>query len=63
MLDVYINKPFKCNMRAEYLKWMDDGTAEFTKSGNRKRASYEEVVRWVTSSWQKIDAQQVRTVQ
>lgn len=62
MLDVYINKSFKDKMRNEYLKWMEGADVEFTKSGKRKRASYEEVASWVQRAWDQIDPEMVKVM-
>lgn len=58
-LDVYINKSMKCEMKKEYNQWLDEGIREFTASGNRKRASYEEVANWVSRAWKRIDKDMV----
>jgi hypothetical protein len=55
-LDVSVNKPFKGYMSEEWNSWMDEPTteADFTKSGNRKRPSYEKILKWVSASINRI---------
>jgi hypothetical protein len=55
-LDVSVNKPFKGYMTEEWNNWMDEPTteADFTKSGNRKRPSYEKILKWVSASVNRI---------
>ena len=50
-LDTHINKPFKDGMKEKWEEWISDGEQEFTKSGNRRRASYELVARWANDVW------------
>ena len=49
-LDTHINKPFKD--RCE--QWLYNGKQEYTKSGNRKRASYEMVADLVSDTWKAV---------
>ena len=42
-------------MRNRWDDWMSNGIAEYTKSGKRRRASYEMVCEWVHDEWKKID--------
>ena len=46
-LDTHVNKSFKGNVRERWEDWMANGVAEYTKSGKRRRASYEMVCEWV----------------
>lgn len=57
-LDISINRSFKCEMRKRWERWMSKSLKN-TK-GKVKRASYEEIVRWVAEAW---DAVKGRTVQ
>ncbi|VDO38002.1 unnamed protein product [Haemonchus placei] len=51
-LDIGINKPFKDHLKAGWEKWMTDETkATYTKSGIRKRMSYEEAAFLVSESF------------
>lgn len=52
--DVSVNKPFKNGIRKKWDKWICDGEREFTKNGNRRKASYELVCRWVSEVWKEI---------
>jgi len=42
-VDVTFNKPYKANLRNEWMNWLDK-KPEWTKYGNRKKPSYEEIV-------------------
>ena len=53
-LDVVIHKPFKDMLKDFWEEWLDTGRAEFTKSGNRKRASYELIANWVMEASNRI---------
>ena len=41
-LDTHINKPFKDGVKEKWEEWISNGEQEFTKGGNRKRASSQE---------------------
>ncbi|RWR99875.1 pogo transposable element with KRAB domain-like protein, partial [Dinothrombium tinctorium] len=64
--DVIITATKKGSMNSELMEmymnkiWAARGEQEFTAKGNRKRASYEEIVRWVTESWKEIDKELVK---
>jgi len=60
MLDVYINRSFKCKLRIKYRNWLSEGLDRFTKSGKRAKAGYDEVAKWVSSSWQEIDQELIK---
>lgn len=45
-LDVSINKPLKTHYRDLWLDWYDTCEPQFTKSCNRKKASYETIFSW-----------------
>ena len=51
------NKPFKDAMRKKWKDWLADGTREYTRAGNRKSASYEQVAEWVVECWRSLDAE------
>ena len=53
--DVSWNKPFKSAMREKWQEWLRSGEQEFTKSGNRKSASYKMVAEWVDECWKATD--------
>ncbi|KAK6753682.1 hypothetical protein RB195_012959 [Necator americanus] len=56
-LDVGINKPFKDHLKAGWEKWMrDEAKATYTKSGIRRRMSYEEAAFLVSESFQSISS-------
>ena len=38
-IDTHINKQFKDDLRYQWEQWLDNVKQEYTKSGNRKRAS------------------------
>ena len=50
-LDTHVNKPFKDSLKDQWEEWLDNGKEEFTKSGKRRRASYEMVAQWVHKAW------------
>lgn len=59
-LDVVINKPFKDHFRSHYRSWMaDDKSHSFTPKGNMRAARPEEVTKWVSSAWSKIEPEMV----
>ena len=49
-----MNKPLKDMMRAKWENWYADGEVVLTKSGKRKRVSYDVIATWVSESWQAI---------
>ena len=53
LLDVSLNKPFKQYLKDEWDIWFN-GPAEFTKNGNRKKPSYENIFQMVSSSLIKL---------
>lgn len=53
-LDVCINKPMKDHMRALYSEWLVDGSHTFTSGNRLKRASIEDMTRWVAEAWHGI---------
>lgn len=57
-LDVSINKPVKDRMRALYSEWLH-GCHTFTASNRVKRASIEEMARWVVEAWLGIPASMI----
>lgn len=55
-----LNKPFKDNIRRQYLSWIMTGPFEFTP-GEEKKAPLENLVlKWVKQSWTEIPAEMVR---
>ena len=57
-----INKPFKDRMKEKWEEWISNGEQEFTKSRNRRRASYELVARWANDVWMQV-AQEENIIQ
>lgn len=53
-LDLSVNRSFKAEIRKRWENWMSEGLHSFTTTGKMRRASYEEVARWVDSSWKSI---------
>ncbi|GFW59583.1 hypothetical protein TNCV_3222341 [Trichonephila clavipes] len=53
-LDVGINRSFKSKVRKLWEQWMSDGEKNYTKTGKLKRASYENVSRWVLKAWNDV---------
>ena len=58
-LDVYINKAFKDQLKDQYEVWIDEGKKEYTAIGKRKRASYEDIVEWVNTTWKVVATDEV----
>ncbi|GFT18144.1 pogo transposable element with KRAB domain [Trichonephila clavipes] len=52
--DVGINRSFKSKVRKLWEQWMSDGEKNYTKTGKLKRASYENVSRWVLKAWNDV---------
>ena len=59
-LDKCLDKPFKDNIRQQYLSWMMTGLFEFTPAGKKKVPSRNLVLKWVKQSWAEIPAGMVR---
>lgn len=53
-LDIAVNRPFKVFIREEWAKWMIRGTHTFTATGRQRRAGYDEICKWILSSWQRV---------
>ena len=53
-LDTHVNKPFKDGMKEKWEDRIENGDAEFTKSGNQKRASYQLVAVWVDEIFKEV---------
>ena len=51
-MDTHINKGFKGALRECWDEWIDE--VQYTESGKRKQASYEEIMRWTDESWRKV---------
>ena len=58
-LDTHINRSVKSMTRKKWEDWFSDGEVVLTKTGKRKRASYEMVATWVSESWKAIEADSV----
>eukprot|EP00795_Rhopilema_esculentum_P007267 gene7267-12954_t len=53
-IDTHINKPFKDILKERWGEWIACGTEEFTKQGNRRRASYVMLCQWVLQAWKAV---------
>ena len=60
-LDKYLNKPFKDNIRWQYLCWVMTGPSEFTPAGKKKALWRNLVFPWIKHSWAEIPAEMIRT--
>ena len=60
LLDRCLNKPFKDNIRQQYLSWIMTAPFEFTSAGKKKAQSRNLVLKWVKQSWAEIPAEMVR---
>ena len=59
-LDKCLNKPFKDNVRQQYLSWLITGPFEFTPARKKKALSQNQVLRWVKQAWCDIPKEMVR---
>ncbi|GFU93825.1 pogo transposable element with KRAB domain [Trichonephila clavipes] len=57
-----INRSFKSKVRKLWEQWMSDGEKNYTKTGKLKRASYENVSRWVLKAWNDVAETTVKNV-
>ena len=53
-LDLSDNKSFKAGIRKQWECWMSEGIHTYTKSGKMRRASYEDVAKWVSNAWKLV---------
>ncbi|KAL0278423.1 UNVERIFIED_CONTAM: hypothetical protein PYX00_000251 [Menopon gallinae] len=53
-LEISVNRSFKSNLRECWEKWMVKGFKSFTKNGSMKRASHEEILKWIDSAWRNV---------
>ena len=52
--DVSWNKSMKSKVRKSWNEWLEDGEQAFTRTGKRKRASYDTVAKWVVEAWEQV---------
>ena len=45
--DIHINKAFKDVLKETWEDWIENGEAEFTKSGKRRKALYDTSTQWL----------------
>lgn len=60
-LDLTINKSFKSQVRLHWENWMAADQHLYTKGGNMKKASYEEVAKWVSEAWKTVSPDVVKS--
>ncbi len=60
-LDLTTNKSFKGHVRKHWETWMASENHSYTKNGNMKRASYEEVARWVSQAWREVSPDTIKS--
>lgn len=60
VLDISVNKSFKSHLRNKWEQWMINGYEEYTKSGNLKRASYQEVAKWISEAWEEVPVETIK---
>lgn len=53
-IDTHVNKPFKDILKERWADWFTNCTEEFTKQGNRRRASYEMICQWIIEAWKVV---------
>ena len=44
----------KSKVRKSWNEWLEDGEQAFTRTGKRKRASYDTVAKWVVEAWEQV---------
>ena len=54
VLDISVNKSFKSRLRSRWENWLINGYKNYTKSGNLKRVSYEEITKWISEAWNEV---------
>jgi len=54
VLDISVNKSFKSRLRIKWENWLITGIKNYTKSGNLKRASCEEITKWISEPWDEV---------
>lgn len=54
-LDVVINASFKSALREQWETWLAEGEQQFTRKGNRKRPSWQQIVNFVSAAVEKLD--------
>ena len=59
--DVSWNKSMKSKVRERWNAWLQEGEKEFTRSGKRKRASYDMVAKWVVEAWDEVPREMIST--
>lgn len=52
-LDIHVNKSFKDRLKDKWADWINC-EVEYTRTGKRKRASYEMVAKWAHEAWKKV---------
>lgn len=60
VLDISVNKSFKAYLRQHWEKWMINGVKEYTKNGNLKKASCEEICRWISEAWRAVPSSAIK---
>lgn len=60
VLDISVNKSFKAHLRRHWENWMINGYKQYTKSGNLKRASCEEICQWISESWDSVPVSAIK---
>ena len=54
VMDTHVNKTFKDILKNRWAEWLDHGEEDFTRTGKRRRASYEMIASWVEEAWRHI---------
>lgn len=52
--DLSWNKPMKSRVRQLWSEWLEHGEQQFTRTGKRKRASYDTVAGWIVKAWDEL---------
>ena len=54
LLDLSINKSFKPEIWKQWECWISERIHTCTKRGEMRKASYEDVVKWVSNAWKLV---------
>jgi hypothetical protein len=56
-IDTHVNRPLKADLKNKYKKFMREECTEFTRGGNKKGPSYQQLVDWCSQAWKDMEPQ------
>ena len=59
-IDTHINKSLKSVLKQRYKEFMRSGEAEYTRGGNKKGPSYQQLVDWCSVAWREMDTDLIK---